>query len=32
MIESMRLDSAIVERLMHGTALEWLGLERERFQ
>jgi aminocarboxymuconate-semialdehyde decarboxylase len=32
LIESMRLDSAIVERLMHGTALEWLGLERERFQ
>jgi aminocarboxymuconate-semialdehyde decarboxylase len=32
MIESMRLDSAIVERLMHGTALEWLGLDRERFQ
>jgi aminocarboxymuconate-semialdehyde decarboxylase len=32
MIESMRLDRAIVERLMHGTALEWLGLDRERFQ
>jgi aminocarboxymuconate-semialdehyde decarboxylase len=32
MIESMRLDRAIVERLMHGTALEWLGLDRGRFQ
>jgi aminocarboxymuconate-semialdehyde decarboxylase len=32
MIESMGLDRATVERLMHGTALEWLGLDRERFQ
>ena len=32
MIEAMALDRATVERLMHGTALEWLGLDRERFQ
>jgi hypothetical protein len=32
MIEAMDLDRATVERLMHGTALEWLGLGRERFQ
>lgn len=32
MIESMGLERATVERLMHGTALEWLGLDRERFQ
>lgn len=32
MIEAMDLDRATVERLMHGTALEWLGLDRERFR
>jgi aminocarboxymuconate-semialdehyde decarboxylase len=32
MIEAMDLDRATVERLMHGTALEWLGLGHERFQ
>ena len=32
MIESMQLERGTVERLMHGTALEWLGLERRRFE
>jgi hypothetical protein len=32
LIESMALDRPTVERLMHGTALEWLGLERRRFE
>lgn len=31
MIESMRLEQATTDRLLHGTALEWLGLDRERF-
>jgi aminocarboxymuconate-semialdehyde decarboxylase len=32
MIESMSLDRGTVERLLHGTALEWLGLERRHFE
>jgi aminocarboxymuconate-semialdehyde decarboxylase len=32
MIESMSLDRGTVERLLHGTALEWLGLERRLFE
>jgi aminocarboxymuconate-semialdehyde decarboxylase len=32
MIEAMGLDRATVERLMHGTALEWLGIQRGRFE
>jgi hypothetical protein len=32
MIESMRLDDEIVARLLHGTALEWLNLDRKRFE
>lgn len=31
LIESMGLDEAIRARLLHGTALEWLGLPEERF-
>ena len=31
LIESMQLDPAVEARLLHGTALEWLGCERERF-
>jgi len=31
LIESLGLDAATEGRLLHGTALEWLGLERERF-
>jgi aminocarboxymuconate-semialdehyde decarboxylase len=32
MIESMRLDEPTAARLLHGTALEWLALERGRFE
>ncbi len=32
MIESMGLDEATTAQLLHGTALEWLGLTRDRFQ
>ena len=31
LIESMGLDEATRARLLHGTALEWLGLPQERF-
>lgn len=31
MIESMDLDPRVTERLLSGTALEWLGLEKSRF-
>ena len=31
MIESMKLDPKVTERLLSGTALEWLGLEKSRF-
>ncbi len=31
LIESMGLPAEITERLLSGTALEWLGLERRRF-
>jgi hypothetical protein len=31
MIESMGLDPKVTERLLSGTALEWLGLEKSRF-
>lgn len=31
LIESLGLDGAVTERLLSGTALEWLGLEKERF-
>jgi len=31
MIESMQLDEATTARLLHGTALEWLGLDRGQF-
>jgi aminocarboxymuconate-semialdehyde decarboxylase len=31
LIESLELDSDTKARLLHGTALEWLGLTRERF-
>lgn len=31
LIESCRFDAATTERLLHGTALEWLNLPRERF-
>jgi aminocarboxymuconate-semialdehyde decarboxylase len=31
MIESMDLDPKVTERLLSGTALEWLGLEKSRF-
>lgn len=32
MIESMQLDQPTAARLLHGTALEWLALERRRFE
>jgi aminocarboxymuconate-semialdehyde decarboxylase len=32
MIESMGLDEATASRLLHGSALEFLGLSRDRFQ
>ena len=32
LIESMRLEDSISERLLSGTALEWLNLSRERYQ
>ncbi len=32
LIESMAFDNAVVERLMNGTALEWLGFEKNRFE
>ena len=31
LIESMGLDTETCARLLHGTALEWLGLSREKF-
>jgi aminocarboxymuconate-semialdehyde decarboxylase len=31
LIESLDLDSDTTARLLNGTALEWLGLTRERF-
>ncbi|ACV25799.1 amidohydrolase family protein [Kangiella koreensis] len=31
LIESMNYDQAISDRLLHGTALEWLNLEKGRF-
>jgi aminocarboxymuconate-semialdehyde decarboxylase len=31
LIESLRLPDAAKSRLLHGTALEWLALPRERF-
>lgn len=31
LIESMPFTQKIKERLLHGTALEWLGLEKEKF-
>ncbi|WP_018623292.1 amidohydrolase family protein [Kangiella aquimarina] len=31
LIESMEYDKAISDRLLHGTALEWLNLEKGRF-
>ncbi len=31
LIESMSLSDAVKERLLHGTALEWLGLHKEKF-
>ncbi len=31
MIESMDLDASVKDRLLAGTALEWLALERDRF-
>jgi aminocarboxymuconate-semialdehyde decarboxylase len=31
LIESMELDPAVKARLLHGTALAWLGYEHERF-
>ncbi len=31
LIESMDYDDAIKARLLHGTALEWLGLEKKQF-
>jgi aminocarboxymuconate-semialdehyde decarboxylase len=31
LIESMNLPTAIAERLLSGTALEWLGLERSAY-
>ena len=30
-IEALKLDDATRARLFHGTALEWLGLPRQRF-
>jgi len=32
MIESMQLDEPTAARLLHGTALEWLALDRRRFE
>ncbi|MEE8157715.1 MAG: amidohydrolase family protein [Gammaproteobacteria bacterium] len=32
LIESMALEAAVCDRLLSGTALEWLKLERSRFQ
>ncbi|MGH8310509.1 MAG: amidohydrolase family protein, partial [Steroidobacteraceae bacterium] len=32
MIESMQLEQATAARLLHGTALEWLSLDRRRFE
>ena len=32
LIDSMPFDSAAKERLLNGTALEWLGLDKRRFQ
>jgi len=32
LIESMQLEDSISERLLNGTALEWLNLSRERYQ
>ncbi len=32
MIESMPLDQETLARLLHGTALEWLALDRRRFE
>lgn len=32
MIESMALDEETASRLLHGTALEWLDIERSRFE
>ena len=32
MIEQMGLDATVRERILAGTALSWLNLERERFQ
>jgi aminocarboxymuconate-semialdehyde decarboxylase len=32
LIESMGLDNETKARLLHGTALDWLGIARERFQ
>jgi len=32
MIESMQLDETTTARLLHGTSLEWLGLDRRRFE
>ena len=31
LIRSMQLDTAVTERLLHGTALEWLGLPKAQF-
>ena len=31
LIESMDLDNTVKERLLNGTALEWLGMEKSRF-
>ena len=31
MIEAMQLDEATTARLLHGSALEWLGIGREKF-
>jgi len=31
LIESMNYDTAIADRLLHGTALEWLNLDKGRF-
>jgi len=32
MIESMQLEQSVSARLLHGTALEWLSLDRRRFE
>jgi aminocarboxymuconate-semialdehyde decarboxylase len=32
LVESMSLDSNVKERILSGTALEWLGLDRESFE